>query len=454
MTKTLQSSVHLVARRAAVSAAYILFAAFAVLFAGVRAAVGQALPAAEASPISTGFGLPRAAGSLQWAVTGSETLSWGYYANSGASAATNVSGDVAYLSNSKQNPFSMVFAGGRSWGTSGGPSYTFLSLGLTQLFNVGRWNFVLSDSVSYVPGTPIFGLSGVAGVGDLGVNPVQVGVDSGQGVLTNYSPEVNNTSAGSVQRQITGKTYLDGSGSYTVLRFLDGPGGTGNYGLESDSLTGSAGFGHHIDARNTFGGNYAYSSFIFLNNLSNGIPEPNFASQTASFFYSRQITRKLGFSVAAGPEWTKINLSGNGQSLNAYADASINYTGEFSHLSLSYVRSTNNGYGVIGGGISDSAAFSAARVFARVWNCAANVSYSHTANLPTAGVTPYDFETAIAGGQVSRALAHNLSAYASFMVEDQTHASSNATVDLFDGVSQVVGFGVTYSPSSKHFGRP
>ena len=342
----------------------------------------------------------------------------------------------------------------RSWSTSGEPSYTFLSLGLSQVINVGRWNFVLSDSVSYLPGTPIFGLSGVAGVGDLGVAPVQVGVDSGQGLLTNYSPEVNNTSAASVQRPITGKTYLDGSGSYTVLRFLDGAGGSGGYGLESDSLTGSAGFGHRVDARTTFGANYAYSSFSFLNSLSNGVPESSFASQTASFFYSRQVNRKLGFSVAAGPEWTKINVSGNTQSLNAYADASINYAGEFSRWSLAYVRSTNSGYGVIGGALSDSAVFSAGRIFARVWNCAANVSYSHTANLPTPGVTPYSFETAVAGVQASRALAHNLSAYASFTVEDQTHASSNATIDLFDGVSQVVGFGVTYSPSSKHFGRP
>src|SRR5665213_1982800 len=163
MKKTLQSTVHIVARRFALSRPRVRFAAIALAltFPAALAANGQALPAAEASPISTGFGIPRVAGTLQWAVTGSETLSWGYYANSGAAAATNLSGDMAYLSNSKQDPFSMVFAAGRSWSTSGEPSYTFLSLGLSQVINVGRWNFVLSDSVSYLPGTPIFGLSGV-----------------------------------------------------------------------------------------------------------------------------------------------------------------------------------------------------------------------------------------------------------------------------------------------------
>jgi hypothetical protein len=54
--------------------------------------LGQALPAAEAAPISTGFALPRAAGTLNYAVSASESLSWGYYGNQGAAAGTNLSG--------------------------------------------------------------------------------------------------------------------------------------------------------------------------------------------------------------------------------------------------------------------------------------------------------------------------------------------------------------------------
>ena len=83
-----------------------------------HAAIGQAIPAAEASPISTGFSLPRVAGSLQWAVTASESLTWGYYSTSGAAESTNLSGDVAYISNSTKDPFSVVVSGGRSWATS------------------------------------------------------------------------------------------------------------------------------------------------------------------------------------------------------------------------------------------------------------------------------------------------------------------------------------------------
>jgi hypothetical protein len=58
---------------------------------------GQALPAAEAAPISTGFSLPRTAGTLNWGVSASEALTWGYYGNQGAAAATNLTGNLGFI---------------------------------------------------------------------------------------------------------------------------------------------------------------------------------------------------------------------------------------------------------------------------------------------------------------------------------------------------------------------
>ena len=424
-----------------------------VLVAGSRARA-QALPTAEASPISTGFSIPSFGGSLNWAVTGSGTLDFGYYNKSGVAPGAAISGDVAYLSESKFRPFSMVLSAGKSWGWSGQPSYGYASLGLSQLVNVGRWNFTFSDSVSYLPSTATPGLSGVAGVGDLGVPPVQTGPDAGQGILTNYSPLVTNSGGASVQRQITGKTSLNASGSYSILRFVDGPGSAGSYGLEDDAITGSAGFAHRLDARTSFGGNYAYSSFIYLNNAGVGFPAPNFVSQTASFTLSHQVNRKLNLSIAAGPQWTQINLAQNSVTLNAYADASLTYTTEFVHLGASYVRSTNSGYGVVAGSLADSVSLSASRLVSRVWNATADVAWSHTSGLPTPGTTPYNFTTLIAGVQVSRALARSLSCYGSYTFETQSHASSANTVDLFNGNNNIIGFGITYSPVARRFARP
>jgi hypothetical protein len=410
-------------------------------------ALAQALPAAEAAPISTGFALPRTAGTLQYAVSASESLSWGFYGNQGADSATNLTGDVAYISNSKRDPFSMIFSGGHSWTNSGQPSYTYLNLGLSQVLALGRWNFVLSDSVSYLPGTPTTGLSGVPGVGDLGVAPVQVGGDTDQGVLTNFSTRVTNTAAASLVRQLTAKTSISASGTYSTMSFLGNS--DANQGLDSTSKAGSASLSHQLDARNSLGGNFAYSEFDYSSN-GNSMALPSVTGKTLSAQFSRSVTRKLHVSAAGGPQWTSV---GSYQSLSLFADVSAAYAGQFSHASLTYVRSANAGSGVAGGAISSGVSFAAGRTFARVWNCGFTSAYTQSSNLPLPGVASYSFRTTIAGVQVSRAIARSLSGYANYTLENQSNSGAGNAVDVFNGLSQFVGFGLTFSPSSLHFGR-
>ena len=422
----------------------------ALLFVTVAPSMlGQALPAAEAAPISTGFALPRAAGTLNYAVSASESLSWGYYGNQGAAAGTNLSGDLGYISNSKLYPFSAVYSGGYSWSTSGQPSYNFLNLGMSQVLSLKRWSIVVSDSVSYLPGTPTTGLSGVPGVGDLGVSPIQVGADTGQGVLTNYSDRVSNTVTGSVQHPLTGKTSFNASGSYGIQHFL----GIGGEGQDSNSTTGGGGISHQLNPRTSFGGNYSYSTYQFPGN-STAMAEPSSASQTASGQITHQFTRKFSVSVSAGPQWTGDDSAGSSQGLSLYANASAAYHGHFSQVTASYMRGTNAGFGVVGGALSQGGVVSVSRTFARVWNCAASASYTQSSGLPGANVAPFTFDTAVASVQASRAIVRSLSAYASYAFEHQSsNQAATTAVDVFNGIDQVVGFGLTYSPSSIHLGR-
>ena len=414
------------------------------------AAFGQALPAAQASPISTGFELPMIAGTLQYAVSASESLSWGYYGSSGITEATNLTGDLGYISNSKRDPFSAVISGGHSWGSTG-PSYSFASLGLSQVLSAGRWTFLFSDSVAYMPGTSTTGLTGVPGVGDLGLTPVQVGPDTGQGILTNYSNSISNATSASIRRPITGKTFFNATGSYSITRYLSGS-GVSSSGLDSNSVTGQGGISHQYSARNTLGGNYAYSYFSYPG-YNFGLPTASFASQTASLQYTHQFTRKLSLNASSGPEWTSVSLPGSSLSLSLYADAALAYTGKFSRASLAYVRSTNNGYGVIAGSLSDAVSFTTSRTFVRVWNCAFTSYYTRSSSL--AGLAPYTFDTTLAGFQVSRAIGRSFSAFASYTLENQsTQGSATSVVDVFNGFSQVLGFGLTYAPMSIHFGHP
>ena len=423
--------------------ALLLFLAVPIM-TGVPRMQGQALPAAEAAPISTGFSLPRTAGTLTWGVTASESLTWGYYGNQGAASGTGLTGDLGFISNSRLYPFSIVVTGGRSWANTGEPSTGYMSLGLSQVVNVKRWNLLISDNLSYLPGTPIAGLSGVAGVGDLGASPP--GADATQGVLTAYSNRISNSTSGSVQRQLTGKTSFSVSGSYSILSFV----GSGSQGLSSSSMSGSAGMSHQLSGRTSFGGSYSYSRSIYSDN-SLGMTPPGFTSQTASLQFSRQLTRKLSVTGSAGPQWTSIDSAGSSPGLSAYASGSLSYSGQFAHVSLSYSRGTNDGFGVTGGSISQSESISYGQTLARVWSFTATAAYSQASSLPVANAAYVSFDTTVASAQVSRAIRRSLSAYASYSFEHQPTGSATA-VDVFSGIEQVVGFGVTFSPSSIHLG--
>jgi hypothetical protein len=59
----------------------------------------------------------------------------------------------------------------------------------------------------------------------------------------------------------------------------------------------------------------------------------------------------------------------------------------------------------------------------------------------------------VAGVQTSRAIVRSLSAFASYTFEHQSSNQATTAVDVFTGSEQVVGFGLTYSPSSIHLGR-
>jgi hypothetical protein len=426
---------------------------------GIRMANAQALPTAEASPTSTGFSLPTASGSLTYAVSASETLNWGFYSNAGRSAGTNVSGDLAYISNSKRDPFSAVLAGGHSFGTSGQPSYNFVSLGLSQVLAMRRWNFVVADSASVLPQTPSAGFAGIAGLGDLGVSTISLGIvptsvvsQPAQGLLTTYATRVDNSVSASLERDITAKTGIHGSGSYSITRFTQNSTDPRTQGLDGDGYSAAAGFNHMFGPRNVMGANYSYSDFTYTQR-KNGLVTPDFQTQTASIYYFHQFSRRLSLVSAAGPQWTIVDLGVRTTSLNTFANASLSYASENWRSSLSFVRATNSGYGVIGGALSNSASFTGSRNLSRVWAASASLSYSQSTSLPAPGLPYYTFHTAVAGGQISRALPHSLSMFASYTLQSQSnHGVLLSVLNAFSGHYQTLGFGLTYSPRAIHIG--
>src|SRR5450756_165064 len=134
----------------------------------------QATPAATVSTpaYNPGPALPMIDGNFQYALTASEIVQFGYSGSTGQSYLTSLSGDVEYLSKSRVRPFSLLYAGGLLYSTFAAQGVsTFQSLSASQGLVMGRWAMGVSDSVSYLPQTPTIGLSGIPGVGDVGLQP-------------------------------------------------------------------------------------------------------------------------------------------------------------------------------------------------------------------------------------------------------------------------------------------
>lgn len=403
---------------------------------------GQAAPAATGPSPYQGFSLPSIGGSLSYALTASESVVFGYNGQpgSGAIAYTNLSGSLAYLSRSEVYPFSAVYSGGYLFGNSSQPSYFFQDLALSQVYRTKSWDFTIADAVDYVPQTPATGLSGIPGVGDLGLPPVQVGPDTGLGILTQYQTRVANTVSGTALRRLTGSTSVFGTGAYYLQRYT----GDQTLGINNDQVSGSGGVQHRIDPRSSYGVGYTYSQ----SNFTLGGTNYGYQVQSIAGSYQRQLTRQILMAVSAGPQ--RVANSGGvlltAPSYSVAASASLNYSREIYTYGLNYARGVNNGNGVVIGSQFDTVNFNVQRRLGKMWHVAGLVGYNRSTQIPNSTLPSYSSSGVVVGGQASWQVRTSLSTFASYTLQRQSFSGISEAGNAFNGLSQVVSFGVTYSP--------
>ena len=419
--------------------------------AGQTPAASTITNAPAASPF--GFTLPATLGTLTYSLSGSESFVTGY-GNGDVDYTTALSGNLAYLSNSTEHPFSLVYSGGYLYSdVTGGSaaqgvypgqasSTTFQSLAFSQEFQTKRWVFLIADAVSYLPQSPTTGLSGIAGVGDLGIDPVQNGLEPDQSILTDYGSRVSNGLNGSASWQTTSRVSLEASGAWQTLRFLDGQ------GIDSNSYSGTFGPSYRYDERNTFAasGYYSRSTFSSYNQV--------IESDGVTFQYNHVWSRRFSTSVGAGPQFTH----GSGtipfpNQTSVSAQVSANYTGERTTGNLSYSRGSNAGSGVLLGALSDTVSAGLSRPLSRNWIVAANLGYSRSSSLAAFPGFAADTQSIFGGIQGSRRISRSLSGYLSYTAIDQSVSNSAATVNAFSGLNHVISAGITFSPAAIHHGR-
>jgi hypothetical protein len=425
-------------------------------------AEGQAVPTAVAPVSSIGGSpiIPNLDGELHYAVTGSEIMQFGYYGSGQVTASTALSGDVAYTSKSTTRPFSLLFAGGVIFPNQTGQGIsTFWNVAANQGFTARHWIFNVSDSFSFLPQSPTTGLSGIPGVGDLGAIPVQGPVEGpAGGIFTVAGNRYQNTLSGSAERQISHATSISGSGSWSVLNFLD----SNLSSQDSTQVTGSVALNQRLDARSSASIDAVYSIYTYKGAvIINGFPQPDIETRALNASYQRLLTKSLSVGVSAGPLW--INSSNNliiPQSLNVGASANLGYSRGFTNASLSYSRGVSAGSGVLTGALSDSVYASVGHTYGRQYVASLTMGYSHSSGLEqlqtsaTAFIPVHaTYDTFFGGAQLRRGFGPHLSGYVSYTVESQSNNLPVGLPNALNGTSQTLGIGVTFTPRSTRLGQ-
>lgn len=421
----------------------------------------QAVPTAESSMSSSlGPNLPSLDGVVHYALSASEVIQYGYYGPGEVSHATDLTGDIAYTSQSTVRPFSLLFAGGVVLANqSGQGTSTFWNVAASQGYVTRHWVFNISDSFSFLPQSPTTGLSGIAGVGDLGAYPVQ-GPSAGPagGILSVSGDRISNGLGGSVERQIAASTSISGSGSWGVLHFL---GDNQDGGLDSTQVSGVVAVNQRLDARSSVSVNAVYSTYYYTG-AGSGPDEPDFATKGINLSYQRVLSRSLSASVSVGPQWVSSSNSALIPSaLNVAVNAGLSYGYHNTHASVSYTRGVNNGSGVLPGALSDGVAGSVGQTFGRNWVASLSAAYTHTSGLTqiTNGTslvpTKEVFDTVYGGVQVTRRISTHFSGYASYTVQNQTNNNLNPVIvpNALYGTAQTFGIGITFTPKSTNLGQ-
>ncbi len=423
------------------------FSAIACLVLGAttfRIHAQNVSPVYGTRPVFPGFQLPSAAGTLRYSLTLSGGATIGYNGQNQTFYAPTFSGNAAYLSRAETHPFAVVYSGGYQLAASNQASSPYQDLAISQSFLGKRWQFVASDSVSYLPRTPIGGLAGLPGLGDLSVGAtLPLGAYLGTGLESDYAPQVSNQTSATLTRSLTSRTSLSGSGSFGVQRFVgDVP------GIDNNTLSAAGTLSHRLSATSSVAGTYSFSRYTYS---QYGVA---YNSNAASASYSRQWTRNFSTVFSGGPLFTS---SPGGTTTASYnLGAAANYQSPYALLNISFSRFTNAGSGITFAVRSNTLQGSASRRLGARTSGSVSGGYSDSVSLPTFEVfqtSPFSFHSVYGAVQVSHALSSSFSVYGSYTVQHQLQNANAFALNSLTGTQQTISAGITYSPRAITLGH-
>lgn len=438
----------------------ICFVISAAILAASSISYGQAVPAGVVSiapsPNTVGPNLSAFDGVVHYALSASEVVQLGFYGAGAVTSSAVLSGDVSYTAKSTVRPFSLLFAGGLILPNQSGQGVSgYESVSVSQGYITRGWIFNVSDTFSFLPESPTTGLSGIPGVGDLGVIPID-GPSGGPagGVLTVSGNRIANSLLGSAERSIDHATSISGSGSWSTLHFF-----SQDAGLDYSQVSGIAAVNRRLDARSSASVSAVYSVFDY-SGPGAGVLEPNFQTRGINFSYQRTLSREFSAGGSIGPQWvSSSNSELIPSTLDLAVSAYLSYSHRSTNASLSYTRGVNGGSGALPGALSDNVAFGAGHPYGRNWVASVNAAYNRSQGLVVLNIlntlAPVNevFNTFYGGGQLTRRLGTHLSGYVTYTLENQSTNYSLGAQNAFTGTTHIFGVGISFSPRSTRLGQ-
>ena len=373
---------------------------------------------------------------------------------------TTVSGQLALDRSWKSNTLELQYmAGGFIPNTKQalGASQAH-QLGVSDIIKAGRWSFMLSDDAVYAPegGYGFGGLASAAGQG--------IGLGSFTGLNPSLMNEqnafllgrrVSNTSAAQLTYHLSAHSSVTLVGTYGLLHFMDAG------FIDSNHVISEAGYNYAPTRHDTFYLNYAFGQFHFGGPTSAGLK-----SHSVTLGYTRRVTGRLLFDVAAGPQlissksWVSVPLLQLGPfvlfGLEKETFRHISWTGygglKYSlgrtNMSLSYQRSAMGGSGLLAGAETSGVQGSIGRTLGHRWDTNVMFGLSHSTGLGGAGALVYN--TFYAGANVHRRLWRNERLEFNYQLQRQT-TDVPCTAGIACGTDFVrhvfgVGFGWQFRP--------
>jgi hypothetical protein len=254
-------------------------------------------------------------------------------------------------------------------------------LELSYNFKWQRWSLLVGGEVSFLSESP-FGFGGFGGLDFLsGDSPFGPGgflngvLGPNQTIPTIMVPRLSDTLVSQIEYKVSPRSSWTASGAYGTLDFFGV-----DYINSADALF-QTGYNYSLSPQSTIAVIYTFDDFRFTKFAQ------TIEDHVVKFAYSRYVTGRLSFQLAAGPSVVLLSgvLTGSSNYPSWVLDAALNYKWDRTTLLLSYDHLVTGGSGVLVGAQTGQAQATIERKLSPKWRASLSLGYASNASLiPTA----------------------------------------------------------------------